>query len=428
MRKIFTRSFVCCAGMVSALGCTGDDGPVTDADRASYAEAEGCGDAWLDLCRELECDPGDADWSGCGLNGWRDKKPIQTCELDTGWPGDDMALCVPEEGEGLQLHYGPDFDDAEDVARYTLDPREELEDCYLVESDNDEAQLVNQYSGRMRPQSHHMILWGVTEDPAEPLPRGLGTCRGSATLGSSFYVGSQNLRIDIPDLRNKPDEIEEHAARPLPANQLFSIDMHYLNRSTEPIVRESWINIFFANEEQIEKEAKAIFLVAPLISVPPNSVGTIVHGSCEAPKARTIRLLNGHFHEHGQRFSVYRKRAGEERELVYSSFDWSDPYIGYFTDSVTNPEPNREFGISGGTSGPIQLAAGDALEWECEFDNPTNETVSFGELGADQMCIVFGLYIDDEEDDAFNWNMASIRPGIPCVDSSVARDLNIDSL
>jgi hypothetical protein len=271
-----------------------------------------------------------------------------------------------------------------------------------------------------------MILWGLSEDPAAPRTRGLGSCNGSATLGSSFYVGSQNLEIDIPSLRNAPDAIEEIAARPLPAEQLFSIDMHYLNRTPEPVLRESWINIYYADASKIEKEAKAIFLVAPGINLPPHTVGNVVSGGCAAPKARTVRLLNGHFHEYGQRFSVYRKRVGQERELVYNSFDWSDPYIANYTGSAVNPEPNRDLGISGGISGPLQLDAGDSLEWECEMDNPSDVTVRMGETGADQMCILFGMYLDEEDDSAFNWNMASIGPGLPCLDSGRAGGISLN--
>jgi len=384
---------------------------------AEYAAENGCSDAWVDLCNELDCNPESSDWAGCRINGWRDKKAVEVCSPDTGWPGDEYALCAPKEDEGLQLHYGPsDYNDADEIARYTTDAKVELEDCFLVNSENQEKRYLNQYAGRMRPQSHHMILWGVGEDPMAPIPRGLGSCSGSATLGSSFYLGAQNLEIDIPDLRNQPDLIEERVARPLPAEQLFSINMHYLNRSEDPILRESWINLYYANEELIEGEVKAIFLVQPLINLPPQSTGTIVSGGCPAPKARTVRLLNGHFHDGGKSFNVYRKRVGGERELVYASYDWSDPYIGYFTANATNPVPNKEQGISGGISGPIQLDAGDILEWECDMDNPTDRTVTFGETGGDQMCILFGMYMDDEPDDAFNWNMASISPGV-CIDS-----------
>lgn len=403
------------------LACTSGGSPSAEA----YAGSNGCSDAWVELCNELECVPTSADWAGCRLNGWLDKKPVETCAPNTQWDGDDMALCVPGEDEGLQLHYGPsDYNDPDEIAPYMIDPRVEMEDCLLLDSTNDQLRYVNQYSGRMRPQSHHMILWGLGEDPENPATRGLGTCAGPS-LGSSFYVGSQNLRIDIPDLSTKPDPNDETAARPLPPNQLFSLNMHYLNRDTEPVLRESWINIYYADETLIEREAKAVFLVAPLINVPPRSTGTVISGGCAAPKARTVRLLNGHFHEHGKRFSVFRKRVGEERELVYASYDWSDPYIAYYTGNAGNPEPNESLGISGGISGVLQLNAGDKLEWECEFDNPTDRTVNFGETGGDQMCILFGMYIDDEEDESFNWNAASINPALPCVDSERAGGISL---
>lgn len=419
MIRISSREW-CLLASLTCLGCTA----LTPAE---YAAEHGCNDAWVDLCIELNCDPESSDWAGCRINGWRDKKAVESCIPETDWPGDEYALCPPKEGEGLQLHYGPSsYDDADEIARYTLDGLVELEDCFLLNSENQEKRYLNQYAGRMRPQSHHMILWGVGEDPAAPVPRGLGTCSGSATLGSSFYLGAQNLVIDIPDLRNQPDAVEETAARPLPAEQLFSINMHYLNRSPDPILRESWINMYYADESLIEKEAKAIFLVQPRINLPPHSTGTIVSGGCAAPKARTVRLLNGHFHQNGQRFSVFRKRVGGERELVYASYDWSDPYIAYYTASATNPEPNGDLGISGATSGPVQLNAGDSLEWECEMDNPTDTAVSFGETGGDQMCILFGMYIDDEEDSAFNWNMASLGPGLPCIDSGRAGGVTLN--
>jgi len=414
-------SNVVALSVTAAVGCTGD------LTVQEYADENGCSDSWVDLCNELSCNPESAAWANCGLNGWKDKKAIELCNPQTGWPGDDLALCAPAADEGLQLHYGPsDYDDADEIARYTLDGKVELEDCFLIDSANTEARYVNQYSGRMRPQSHHMILWGLAEDPAAPRTRGLGSCNGSATLGSSFYLGSQNLAIDIPDLVNAPDEGDETTARPLPPEQLFSIDMHYLNRGADPILRESWINIFYADESKIEQEAKAIFLVAPNINLPPQSVGTVVAGGCAAPKARTVRLLNGHFHEFGQRFSVYRKSVSGERELVYDSFDWSDPYIANYTGAAINPVPSRDLGISGAISGPLKLAAGDSLEWECEMDNPSNSVVTMGETGSDQMCILFGMYVDDEEDSAFNWNMASLGPGLPCLDSGRAGGISLN--
>jgi hypothetical protein len=407
--------------VTAAVGCTSDVTP------QEYADKHGCDSGWVDLCNDLNCNPESADWAGCAINGWKDKKPVLSCDPQTDWAGDELALCPPAADEGLQLHYGPsDYNDPNEIAKYTLDALVEKEDCFLINSENTESHYVNQYAGRMRPGSHHMILWGLTEDPAAPRTRGLGSCNGSATLGSSFYLGAQNLRIDIPDLSNKPDPVEEVSARPLPADQLFSIDMHYLNRTMEPVLRESWINMYYADPSLITKEAKAIFLVAPNINLPPHSTGTVVAGGCAAPKARSIRLLNGHFHQYGQRFSVYRKKVGAERELVYDSFNWADPYIAPYTGSAINPEPNRDLGISGGMSGPLQLAAGDSLEWECEMDNPADVTVRMGETGADQMCILFGMYIDDETDPSFNWNMASIAPGVPCLDSGRAGGISLN--
>jgi hypothetical protein len=49
-------------------------------------------------------------------------------------------------------------------------------------------------------------------------------------------------------------------------------------------------------------------------------------------------------------------------------------------------------GIWGARSGYIDMKAGESLSFECEFDNPSDQTVRLAELGKDQMCNVFGLY------------------------------------
>jgi hypothetical protein len=50
----------------------------------------------------------------------------------------------------------------------------------------------------MRPQSHHMIVYGL--QGTGTAPEGLSTCRAAQGLSSSFITGSQTPSIDYPDL------------------------------------------------------------------------------------------------------------------------------------------------------------------------------------------------------------------------------------
>jgi len=81
-----------------------------------------------------------------------------------------------------------------------------------------------------------------------------------------------------------------------------------------------------------------------------------------------IMSLTGHNHNHTLRFTAYVERGGD-KTLVYESYDWAHPaYLAY--DSVhDNAPPDVDLQRPGGSSGLLELAAGDALLWECEMVN-----------------------------------------------------------
>jgi hypothetical protein len=42
---------------------------------------------------------------------------------------------------------------------------------------------------------------------------------------------------------------------------------------------------------------------------------------------------------------------------------------------------------------PLALAKGDSITWTCDYDNPTESTLTFGESATtNEMCILSGRY------------------------------------
>lgn len=373
---------------------------------------------WNEWCDELDCDPNDPLWQDGLINGHQ-VQAVKTCPVNTGYPGDESALCVPEEGSGFQLHFGPsDYSDSDDVARFLLGPREEDERCQYVRATNTEAVYVNQYAGRMRPQSHHMILWGpVGEDHEE----GLADCRAAAGLNSGFLSGSQTPRVNVPDLNGARDLTRGQAVNRNEPGMLTALDLHFVNRSPETILMEGWMNLYTTEPAETDEVLNPIFLAGFGFEVPPNSVGNKFQYSCPVPENMRVQLLTGHHHENSPRFSIWIQRAGsQDRELVYENLNALDPLMATYANTFELNEPDRVNGISGGKSGELLLQAGDRLVWECEFDNPTDTPVSFGETSTDQMCNVFGAYVS--EMDLGTWNAASISP-TTCVAGELAEML-----
>jgi hypothetical protein len=369
----------------------------------------------------LDCDPNSPDWQGGRINGHQ-VRSVDTCAPSTEYPGDDKALCPPKDGEGFQLHFGPsDYTNVDEVARYLADPMQEIEECVYTRMPNTEPAYVNQFAGTMRPQSHHMILWGPV---GADHPEGISDCSSAAGLASGFLLGSQTPKINLPDLASPADPTEGKTVNKIAPDMLVALDLHYVNRTADTILRESWVNLYTTELTEADHVLNPIFLAGGRLSVPPMSTGTKFNFSCPAETDMQISLLSGHHHANSTRFSVWVQRVGStEQELVYENLNPLDPLMATYSDSYTLPAPDRANGISGGKSGKLNLAAGDRLVWECEFDNPTATTVKLGETSTDQMCNLFGAYITEAATNRGTWNAAGY--GTACISSDVLGNVGV---
>lgn len=344
-----------------------------------------------------DCEDGDTQCT--------DEFGAELCPSDpSGYPGDTLALCDPGDvSKGMLLHYGPEnYDDPDEMAKYTMPAFSEEENCVFVRTPNTETVFINGYHGRMRPNSHHLILTFSDADP-DTVELGVPTaCNQGELLGNRWLVGSQDPQIDVTVEGNgfgaepaKEGDPEYGVALRVPPNSLIQIDLHYLNTTDQEILREAWMVLETVPEEEVVKEADMITFYQAAISIPAHETGVkTAVARCKAPTDRYVHLVTGHFHEFGTRFSVWYEAAGKTPEMVYDTVDWDVPGNAFFTDRINNPDLS---GIDdgerwGAESGYLFVKAGDYINFQCEFDNPSDQTVTFGETGADQMCNVFGLY------------------------------------
>src|SRR5882672_2350240 len=82
------------------------------------------------------------------------------CTISTGYAGDGNCILAPDPALGFQFHYGPsNYTDPNEVQKYTLDPGKEVTDCVFFQTPNAADVFFNEYHSRMRPGSHHMLLY-----------------------------------------------------------------------------------------------------------------------------------------------------------------------------------------------------------------------------------------------------------------------------
>jgi hypothetical protein len=378
-----------------------------------------CGKDWDLACDRAGCDPNAAAWQDCRINGWAGYSPPPYCNAETGFAGDDSALCAPDPEEGFQLHYGPTrYDDPSDFERWVLPPGGESMDCLFVRAPDVPDRFIGQLIGRSRSGSHHLQLsYAAAADDTRPEGE-VGPCGSIA--GTQFIAIAQTPELDVPDLSiPKPAGAPDTggldfagSSAPFDAGRMMELTVHFLNTGSTPMLKEAWVNIYYRERSEVVRVLNPITFVSFGIDVPPRSSGVAFRRSCSTTVPRTIKYLQGHAHVGMQRFTAWQHSAAtNELTRLYENYDPVEPATLLYSDLTSNPEPDRARGVAGGVSGPIELAAGDSLVWECEFDNPEPQRVGDGGPGqGGQMCYTFGGWVSPDGGPDGNWICAAATP------------------
>ncbi len=398
------------ATLALALGCGSSDGESDQPEPLSPEElAALCGPGWVEACERQDCDATSELWQDCRQNGWSGYEPAQSCPVSSGYLGDDAALCPPDPADGFQAHFGPlDYTDDDELLRHTIQPGENRLECVYLEMPNDDDRFLGYFAGSVRPGAHHSQMKFVLEEPtgssaAEPC---------NPIVGEFVHIGQTN-QFHVPDLGvPNPSPGEDFgggldfqgSALELTPRRIMAVELHYINTTSEPMLREGWFNFYYQKPEEVRSVVTALSLLGLGIQVPPRTTANI-RRSCAAPSPRFVTHLQGHTHEGTQRFSIWVHRAATgEMEQVYENYDPLEPVLLSYNSIVQNREWDRAARHAGGASGELFLDEGDSIVWECEIENSGDAVVSDGGPAAgQQMCYVFGNFIPDGPAPEGNW-------------------------
>ncbi|HEX4335969.1 MAG TPA: hypothetical protein VH062_08655 [Polyangiaceae bacterium] len=316
----------------------------------------------------------------------------EACSKVSGFAGDELCIAPPDPSEGIQLHVGPaDYDDADAMAPYIIAPGDENVKCYLAKIPEAGFYYFNQ-KNRMRSGSHHMLInlipdTGQAEGPTDQ-------CDAIGTLGT--IPGSQTPSRDFPDKELAPED--GGLARYLPEGAMASIQLHYVNTGTDPNLREAWVNVYRKDEATVTDRLQSVFMVGDLATnIAPHS-DFVTTEEYAPPMTDPVRIfgLTAHSHAHSQSFTVWREHDGQE-DMVYQSFNWSEPDSMIYNTVVTNPTPDAVLKRDGGTSGTLMLNPGDKLKWSCDVNNDLDTAIHFANAAhTAEMCLLGGFYVSDD--------------------------------
>lgn len=292
---------------------------------------------------------------------------MDECGLDTGWIGDEYCINPPPADKGFQIHIGPsNYDNPE--PQFVMEPEDERTEQFDAVSGNTSNKYYYWRQYRMRPGSHHLIV-------------------SAGGFGGRRLGGSQNPAKDNPTAGVIAPE-NQGVGMPLDANTPIGMQLHYLNYTEAPIIKEVWVNFWYRDPEDVTEPTKEVFSMLPMFVTPGQHV--VMQGTCDISQSGRLLTAYGHVHANNNRFSLWRVRGGQ-RDLLYESFDWEHPAVLEYSSTVTNTPSNSATKTSGGWNGIVDLMPQDQLYFECEITNATqNVFVGQNEAHDDEMCILVG--------------------------------------
>jgi hypothetical protein len=331
-----------------------------------------------------------------------DSKGALRCKVSSGFAGDELALCDVLPDAGFVIHFGPkDYADPSELAKYVMQPGDEQEICQYVNTPNDTEKFFDSYHGRMRPNSHHLIVTMPSQhydDDTSPWPCG-------PQVRDRWLFGSQAAQIDVGKGSDpsdpQPGDPDYGLAHDIPAHQTLLMDFHNLNTTDRPQLRESWTSLTYVDPSDVKVRSDLIGFYNLGISIPPLAHVTTKRQRCELPadaagnpQAVYLNVVTGHAHQRLQRLSLWREAADGTSELIYETRDWHEPGNALYRSRVENPPlPITGSDVRwGATSGYVQILPGEAVSFQCEYQNDLAQTVTIGETSKDEMCNVFGDY------------------------------------
>ena len=112
------------------------------------------------------------------------------------------------------------------------------------------------------------------------------------------------------------------------------------------------------------------------IFLPAHTQQTVQGEYSLVPGAELVALTS-HTHSLGTHATIELKHNDGSSELIHESNDWDSPPFDAW-------DPG------------LQIQAGDSLQLKCEYDNYTDQDVTFGTGFKDEMCFLWAHYLDPQ--------------------------------
>ena len=228
---------------------------------------------------------------------------------------------------------------------------------------------VNRIQVAVSGGSHHIHLYRPFNSSLD-LPDGFEVCNMAVDFDKwELVVASQLRQVDW--------ELPSGVAFHFHAGEQLLVQTHFVNVGSLETIGEGKVlmNLNAAAAGTVTDHAGAIFGQDRDVFVAAHTNPTAA-AECVFPKAITLMAQTGHYHFRGRRFATYRWDDGVRGDLIYEYTGYNDP----------------KFDVYDASNAP-QFAPGQGLQWECYWENFTDNDYKFGPFtDTNEHCNWFGFY------------------------------------
>lgn len=245
--------------------------------------------------------------------------------------------------------------------------------CLSWRLDNTAPLLVNQVEIDAGPGWHHSNWFYVPEDYVS-VTDGVWDCAGEIDEVSAGLAGGV-LFAQSTQSTSETQTFADGLALEVPPHSLVVGTIHLINASESAIETPIRMEIVGLPPEAVSTVLQPMAFDFHQLAIPPG-VRSRFETTCDlieaygGPIDLGIHYLLPHYHQLG---------VGMDVDIVGGPSDGESIFSG----RETIGEPLGET-----MSPPVSLAGATGIRFACEFDNPTDRTVYFGNSGGAEMCML----------------------------------------
>ena len=302
---------------------------------------------------------------GCGSS---DEPAGSTGGTDPPPAACDDILCLEPPEHGFQVR----------SVGTSIEPGEDVEYCEIVQvpGDPSETYYVNRFESEMTLGSHHLIVAAI--EPGSPTEANAAVgdrikCFQTSAFGDDLDPVTGN------QLPYHEESFPEGVGRTYRGGQLLVFDYHYFNTTPDPLAAKAAVNFHTVDADRVQKIARNFGFYNFGISIPPGEEASFTT-ECSFDHDILVHKLTRHTHKWGTDFTVWYAGGAREGQEIFTS-------------------PNYET-VDHVFDEPITMTAGEGFRFECAFKNTEVHPLEFGVKATDEMCILFGVWWEADEQPA----------------------------